>query len=282
MTVQTFPRALVDTGWLFSHLQDPEVRILDATFFLPTDQRDAAQEFSNCHIPGAQRFDVAAIADMTSPYPNMLPSPQIFTEHARRLGVSNDMHVVVYDSNQMGAVRAWWMWRYFGHEQVSILNGGLGQWQADNMPLSATPRTYARSSFTASVNPALLLNMEAVRSVDVTQRAIVDVRGAGRFSGSEPEPRQGTRSGHMPGSCNIPYRQFFNAGGTFKNITGLQMVFEQAGIDPHAPFITTCGSGVTAPTAAFAAYLLGNAYAAVYDGSWSEWGSQADTPVMTL
>lgn len=278
------PSPLVAAEWLQARLDDPEVVVLDATFFLPNQNRDAGREYLDAHIPGARFFDIDAVADHASTLPHMLPSAEQFAAAAGRLGIGARTLVVAYDNNSfMAAARVWWTFRVFGHERVAVLDGGLARWRALGLPLETGPVEPAPQEFAATFHPGLVRGLEEVRARlgDATVQ-IADARSPGRFAGSEPEPRAGLRSGHMPGSKNLFFKRLVDDNTQcLKPIPDLAQEFATAGLDPERPVIATCGTGVTASVLALGLYCLGNQYAAVYDGSWTEWGGRADTPVNT-
>lgn len=286
------PGPLVSTEWLATHLDDPRVRVLDGSFHLPGTGRDPRAEFQRCRIPGAAFFDVDGIRDETSPLPHMLPPAERFAAIAAELGIGNDSIVVAYDvPGSMAAPRVWWTFRAFGHRDVGVLDGGLGKWQAEgrllsNRPVSdqSTPPRPAR--YTAGFRPELVRSIDDILATvngrhSGAQEQIVDNRPSGRFRGTDPEPRPARACGHIPGSANIPFGSFVDAErhGMWRPAEDLALVFQNAGVDWRRPLVGTCGSGVTACTTALAAYLLGNTDAAVYDGSWAEWGNRDDAPI---
>jgi thiosulfate/3-mercaptopyruvate sulfurtransferase len=274
--------ALVSTDWLAERLGAPDVKVADATYFLPTMGRDAKEEYRLAHIPGAVYFDIDDIADSDDPLPHMLPDAAKFSSRVRRLGLGDGVRIVLYDNNRYSAsARAWWMFRVFGHGDVAVLDGGLAKWRAEGRPVDDAEVTPREAHFTARRNNLLVRDLEQMRANLVSRRELViDARAAGRFAGSEPEPRVGLRSGHIPGSVCLPYTDLIQPDGTLAPADELRRRFEAVGMDQR-PIATTCGSGVTAGTLALALYEIGVPEVAVYDGSWTEWGGRADTPVET-
>jgi len=274
---------LVTTDWLAKHLPDPDVRVVDGTWHMPQAKRDPRAEFEAVHIPGAVFFDIDAIADRTTTLPHMLPSPEAFGAAVGALGIGNGQRVVVYDvRGVVSAARVWWTFRAFGHDAVAVLDGGLRKWRAEGRPVQSGSAAPAHRAFAARLRPELVRDIEAMRANVLSRAAqVLDARSAGRFAGTEPEPRAGLRGGHIPGSLNLPYETLYRADGTLKAPDELRRAITAAGVDVSRPVVTSCGSGVTASVLALALYLVGRPDAAVYDGSWSEWGSRADTPVET-
>ena len=274
--------ALVSTGWLAAHLEDAALRVADATWYLPTDGRGGRATYEAGHIPGAAFWDIDAIARPGDPRPHMLPEPEDFARHMERLGIGDDTLVVVYDAlGLFTAARPWWMLRHFGHDRVAVLDGGLPKWRAEGRPVTtAAPRVRA-ASFTARPRPAMVRDMAAMlANLETGEEQVLDARGAGRFTGAEPEPRPGCRSGHIPGSANLPYDRLVDPEAkTVLPADALRARFAAAGIDLAKPVAATCGSGVTACILGLGLHLLGKDDVAVYDGSWSEWGMSAETSV---
>ena len=276
---------IVETDWLAEHLNAPDLIVFDGSWHLPTAGRDAKTEYLSEHIPGALFFDIDDLSDENSKLPHMLPSTVKFASRMKKMGVGDGLRIVVYDTYGLfSAARVWWTFRAMGHQDVAVLNGGLKKWKAEGRPLEdgpPVPRT-ARH-FTPLLNNSLVRDLDDMKSY-VTNGAmqIVDARPKGRFEGAEPEPRPGLRTGHIPGSRNVPSAEILNSDGTLKSPEELQKIFSAAGIDPQAPVVTTCGSGVTASMLSLALAVLGQTNAAVYDGAWAEWGQDGlDTPVET-
>jgi thiosulfate/3-mercaptopyruvate sulfurtransferase len=277
-------RWLVETDWLAAHLDAPGVIVLDGSMHLPTTKRDAKAEYLKEHIPGALFFDIDDIADEKSPLPHMLPSATKFSSRMKRMGIGDGMDIIAYDSEGLySAARVWWMFRAMGNESVRVLNGGLKKWKAEGRPLEeGEPRKRSERHFTAMLNAALVRDAGDVQALIGSPAAqIVDARSAARFTGSAPEPRQGLRSGRIPGSRNVPYASLLNPDGTLKPAAELRGIFAAAGVEPEKPVVASCGSGVTAGVIALALAVLGRGDAAVYDGSWTEWGADARLPIET-
>ncbi|MDX2306782.1 MAG: 3-mercaptopyruvate sulfurtransferase [Hyphomicrobium sp.] len=277
-------RWIVETDWLADRLGTPGLVVLDASWHLPNSGRDAKAEYRQEHIPGALFFDIDDIVDETSDLPHMLPSQVKFASRMKKMGIGDGMKIVVYDSHGLfSAARAWWTFRAMGHQDVSVLNGGLRKWKAEGRPLedmAPVPRT-ARH-FTPLKNNDLVRDIDEMKAyVAHGNMQIVDARPAGRFEGRDPEPRPGLRQGHIPGSRNVPSASILNDDGTLKSAADLEALFKAAGIDPAKPVVTTCGSGVTAAMLSLALAVVGQSNAAVYDGAFAEWGRDNGLPIET-
>ena len=276
--------ALISTDALAARLADPDIVILDGTYHLATANRDADAEFARAHLPGAVRFDIDDICDPESPLPHMLPSPRLFAGKVSALGIGNGHHVVVYDVYGMqSAARVWWMFRVFGHDRVSVLDGGLPKWRAEERAITQANTAREPARFTAAFVPALVRGIDDVRAtLETGTEQVVDARSAGRFTAEEPEPRPGMRSGHMPGAFSLPFTDLLEPPHrTYRSTEQIRARIADAGIDPARPVVTSCGSGVTACAVALGFFLAGKSDVAVYDGSFSEWGGREDTPVVT-
>jgi thiosulfate/3-mercaptopyruvate sulfurtransferase len=275
---------LVSTEWLASRLADPDIRIVDTTWFLPGAGRDGRAEYEEGHIPGAVFWDIDEIADKSSGLPHTMPTEDDFERHMERLGIGNDTDVVLYDAlGLFTAARPWWMLRAMGHDHVAILDGGLPKWKAENRPLSQDEAAPRSGRFNASLNMSFFHDINDLKdNIKTKEKQVLDARSAARFAGSEPEPRPGCRAGHIPGSLNAPYDLLLDPDTkTVLPADRLKAVFQGSGVDPSRPVVTTCGSGVTACMLALGLHLTGRRDVAVYDGSWAEWGTADDTPIET-
>jgi thiosulfate/3-mercaptopyruvate sulfurtransferase len=278
------PEALVGTEWLAAHLADPHVRVVDSSFKLPGITPTAREDYDRGHIPGTVFFDIDDIAEPGASLPHMIPSPELFARKMEGLGIGGDDRVVVYYSAGLSSAgRAWWMLRLFGHRNVALLDGGLPKWKADGRPLETAVPNPPLRRFTARFDPALVRDKHALLGNLATRREqVVDARAAGRFAGVAEETRPGLRRGHIPGSRNLPYDRVTDPQThRLRDAEALSELFRDASVALDRPIVTSCGSGVTACALAFALHLIGHPGAAVYDGSWSEWGLPGDTPVET-
>ncbi|MDQ4060811.1 MAG: 3-mercaptopyruvate sulfurtransferase [Pseudomonadota bacterium] len=276
-------RWLVDTEWLAARLEAPDIVVVDGSWHLPTAGRDAHAEYLEAHIPGAIFFDIDDIADKSTNLPHMLPSPEAFASRMRKLGVGDGKRVVVYDSvGLFSAPRVWWTFRVMGHNDVVVLDGGLPKWQAEGRPVESGPVRRQERHFTARRHAGMVADLDDVRRAVASGEAeIVDARSAERFEGRAPEPRPGLKSGHIPGSRNLPYSRLLTPDGRLKPREELEAAFAEARLDLSRPLITSCGSGVSAAILSLALAELGHRRTALYDGSWAEWGGRDDTPIAT-
>jgi thiosulfate/3-mercaptopyruvate sulfurtransferase len=275
-------RFVVSADWLQGELGKPDLRVLDASFYLPAQKRDADAEYAAGHIPGAIRFDQDKIADHSTGLAHTIPSPDYFAAEVGKLGIIENDRIVVYDGIGMFASpRVWWLFRVMGAKNVFVLDGGLDGWKAEGRPLEASAPDYPSATFKTNYDEARVVTLDRMRDI-VSSGAlqIADARSAGRFAATEPEPRAGMRSGHMPGARSLP-SGVFATQGRFKSLPELKQTMEDAGIDLSKPVVTSCGSGITAAIITLALESLGHDDNQLYDGSWSEWGSRDDTPVVT-
>jgi thiosulfate/3-mercaptopyruvate sulfurtransferase len=278
------PEALVSTEWLAAHLADPHVRVLDSSFKQPGIAPSARADYDAGHIPGAVFFDIDDVAEPGTSLPHMIPSAERFAAKMAERGVGNADKVIVYDANGLSSAgRAWWLLRLFGHENVALLDGGLPKWKAEGRKLETAVPAIPRRQFAARLDPALVRDKSAVLSNVASRREqVVDARAAGRFDGTAEETWPGRRRGHIPGSRNLSFDQVTDTKTKqLKSAEELRNLFDRAGVALDKPIVTSCGSGVTACALAFALYLIGHERAAIYDGSWSEWGLPDGPPVET-
>ena len=277
------PKTLVSTDWLAQHLKDPDLRVLDASWYLPEAGRNARDEYNEAHIPGARFFDIDEISDSRSDLPHMAPPVEKFMSRMRAMGVGDGHQVVVYDgAGLLSAARVWWLFRLMGQENVAVLDGGFPKWQAEGHPTEDMPPVVRDRHMTVRFQNHLVRDVTQVSAASkLKDHAIVDARAAIRFRGEAPEPREGLRPGHIPGSRSVPFTTLLNDDKTMKSPEETRAVFEGAGVDLGKPVITTCGSGVTAAILALALERMGHAQWSLYDGSWAEWGMFPTVPVAT-
>lgn len=272
--------SLVSTEWLAGEMGASDLRIVDASWHLPDAGRDAAADYAKAHIPGAVFMNLAELVDSAAPLDNTLPTAEKFSSRMQSLGLGDGSRIVLYDDSALKtSARAWFMLKLFGAHDVAILDGGIAKWKAEGRPLAEGKETLRHRHFTAwSDGKNLRSKADLLANLASGAEQVVDARSTGRFTGEEPETRPGVASGHIPGARSLPHGLLFNADGTFKDKAALGAAFAAAGVDLTKPVVTSCGSGITASVLAFALHLLGKEDVALYDGSWSEWGSDADTP----
>lgn len=273
---------VIDADWLQERLGSPGIALVDASWYLPAQKRDAQAEYDAAHIPGTVFFDLDRVVDPDSDLPHMLPTPEVFARYAGSMGISADDTVVVYDGpGFFSAPRVWWMFRVMGMYQVYILDGGFDRWNATGRPVTAEPTKIAPCIFHARFDAARVASLADMRRiVESGENQIADARSPGRFAGVDPEPRAGLRSGHMPGARNVP-SSTLSKNGELLSVEELRAVLESSGLDLSKPVVTSCGSGVTAAAITLALESVGHTNNRLYDGSWTEWGGQGDTPVAT-
>ncbi|EEW24117.1 3-mercaptopyruvate sulfurtransferase [Rhodobacter ferrooxidans] len=275
------PRTLVSTDWLAAHLANPDLRVLDASWYLPDAGRDPRAEYDAGHIPGARFFDLDEISDQRSALPHMAPTPEKFVSRMRALGIGDGHQVVIYDgSGIFSAPRVWWTFRLMGKLDVAVLDGGLPKWRAEGREIEDMPPMVRDRHITVQRQATLIKDVTQVaHAAKLAEAEIIDARPADRFRGDAPEPRPGLRAGHIPGSKNLPAASLVNPDGTLKSPPELRALFEAAGVDLHKPAISSCGSGVTAAVLDLALERIGHRKHALYDGSWAEWGMYDDLKV---
>lgn len=277
------PKTLVSTTWLAKHLKDPDLRLLDASWYLPDAGRDPKAEYAEAHIPGARFFDIDEISDARSDLPHMVPPVEKFMSRMRAMGVGDGHQVVVYDgAGLMSAARVWWLFKLMGQDNVAVLDGGLPKWVVEGHPTEDMPPIPRDRHMTVRFQNQLVRDVTQVAQASkLKSPQIVDARAAERFRGDAPEPREGLRAGHIPGSRNVHYATLLNEDQTLKSPDKTHAIFEAAGVDLTKPIITSCGSGVTAAILGLALQRIGHSDWSLYDGSWSEWGLSPTMPLAT-
>ena len=281
--MQDDPKTLVSTEWLHAHLKDPDLRILDGSYYLPQMGRDPRAEYDAAHIPNARFFDIDDVADHGSDLPHMVPPVEKFMSRMRAMGVGDGHQVVVYDGMGLfSAARVWWLFKLMGQNNIAVLDGGLPKWQSEGRPVEDLPPVIRDRHMTVRRQNQMVKDVTQVSAASkLGDYEIIDARSPGRFRGEEPEPRVGLRPGHIPGSKNVCFKDLLNADQTMKNPVEMRQIFEAAGVDFNKPAITTCGSGVTAAVLSLGLERIGKTDHSLYDGSWSEWGMFPTVPVAT-
>jgi len=273
--------ALVTTEWLSNNIDDPSVRVFDSSWHMPALGRAPEAEFAASHIPGTLFFDIDEISDLDNSLPHMMPSAEKMASRLRQFGVNNTDHIVIYDnSTGNSATRGWYMFKSFGHNKVSVLDGGLPKWLAEGRPTTTDLPIFMNSHYRAEKDENATRTVEQViDNISTGHEQVIDARSKGRFCGTEPEPREGLKSGRIPGSFNVPFNVLINEDKTFKKPEEIRAIFDAGGVDLNKPVVTSCGSGMTACVLLFALHLIGKNDCTLYDGSWTDWGSHPDTPV---
>lgn len=281
--MQDDPKTLVSTEWLHAHLKDPDLRILDGSYYLPQMGRDPRAEYDAAHIPNARFFDIDDVSDHGSDLPHMVPPVEKFMSRMRAMGVGDGHQVVVYDGMGLfSAARVWWLFKLMGQNNIAVLDGGLPKWQSEGRPVEDLPPVIRDRHMTVRRQNQMVKDVTQVSAASkLGDYEIIDARSPGRFRGEEPEPRAGLRPGHIPGSKNVCFKDLLNADQTMKNPAEIRQIFEAAGVDCNKPAITTCGSGVTAAVLSLGLERIGKTDHSLYDGSWSEWGMFPTVPVAT-
>lgn len=277
------PKTLVSTQWLAAHLKDPDLRVLDASWYLPGSKRDPFAEYQRAHIPGARFFDLDDVSDHRSDLPHMVPPVEKFMSRMRAMGVGDGHQIVVYDgSGLFSAPRVWWLFKLMGQMDIAVLDGGFPKWQAEGHPVEDLPPILRDRHMMVRRQNHMVKDVTQVSAASkLGESEIVDARSPGRFYGTDPEPRPGLRAGHIPGSKNVFYKDLLKADGTMKSPDEMRQVFVEAGVDLDKPVITSCGSGVTAAILSLGLTRMGKTDHSLYDGSWTEWGMFPTLPIAT-
>ena len=284
MSRHTMPTPLVSTNWLASHLDEPWVKVVDASMYLPNAGRNAHAEYLAGHIPGAVFADINWLSDETAEFPHTMPAADTFATRMESLGIGSAHAIVVYDTSgqNFSAPRLWWMLRVFGHPAVAVLDGGMRKWVAEGQGVNAEVPKPVPAAFEAHLDASRMRDIAYMRNnVSARDAQVVDARSPGRFEATEPEPRAGVRGGHMPGSVNVHYARLVNDDGTLRDASALRAIVNAAGLDTTQPIVASCGTGVTGCAVLLALDVIGDSNTALFDGSWTEWGSATNTPVET-
>lgn len=274
---------LVTANWLFSHMSEPDVHIVDASWYLPTDPRNPFYEYGHQHIEGAHFFDIDEISDKSSKLPHMMPNAKQFAAAVGAMGISDKDTVVVYDSEGLfSAARVWWMFRAMGHENVFVLDGGLPKWKSEGHLVTSKETPPGIGNYSAKLNPSYFCSVEEIKTASQSNLVeIADARAPGRFRGETAEPRAGLRAGHIPNSKNVFFKELLTKSGEMKSPNELVAIFVENGVDLNQPIITTCGSGITAAVLSLALAVIGHKNNSLYDGSWTEYGARQDLEIET-
>ena len=276
MAIRFVMDSLVSTDWLSQHLGETDLVVVDSSWHMAASGRNGREEYLTAHIPGARFLDIDELSDGSNPAPHMLPSAKDFGPAMERLGIGREDRIVIYDNSPIRtAARGWFMLRHFGAEHASILDGGFQKWISEGRVTEIGEPEAREARFDAVSRDEITTKQQLLAGAGIPW---VDARGRPRFEGIEADPRPGIAPGHAPGACNLPFASLYREDGRFKSLEEIRRLFDEAGVDPAQPFVASCGSGVTANSLIFAAHLIGNEKARLYDGSWSEWGADPSTP----